>query len=185
MEGANSTTNWTVGYTKDLPLQVGDIMIKVHAPVIEQAIFGLLLGHLFQQATLCCFKYMPNGKVEVSVHNPADLSQRVFLSTCPCTRHAPGVKMVSVCTSLHLPLSLPSPPSLTQAIMQQALLPLLPADPETLVLKYKHVNKMVQPVPATLPEEYCTICCIPEDPLLLLLLLLMHLPDFTPGECLT
>jgi hypothetical protein len=93
--------------------------------------------------------------------------------------------MVSICTSSHLPLPLPSPSLLTQVIVQQPLSPLPSADPATLTLKYKHINKKVQPIPATLPEEYCTIRRIPEDPLLSLLLLPTHLPKFTPGECLT
>ena len=48
MEGANSATNWTVGCTKNLSLQVGDITIKVHTHVVEHASFGLLLGQPFQ-----------------------------------------------------------------------------------------------------------------------------------------
>jgi hypothetical protein len=40
-------------------------------------------------------------------------------------------------------------------------------------------------MPATLPGEYCTICHIPKDPLLSLLLLPTHPPEFTPGKCLT
>jgi hypothetical protein len=40
-------------------------------------------------------------------------------------------------------------------------------------------------MPATLPEEYHTMCCIPEDPLLSLPLLPTHPPEFTPGEHLT
>ena len=74
MEGANSATNWTVGCAEDLPLQVGDITVKVHAHVIEHTSFGLLLGRPFQQATLCRIEDMPSGEVEVSVHDPADLS---------------------------------------------------------------------------------------------------------------
>ena len=48
MEGANSATNWTIGCTEDLPLQVGDVMFKVHTHVIEHTSFGLLLGRPFQ-----------------------------------------------------------------------------------------------------------------------------------------
>ena len=54
-----------------------------------------------------------------------------------------------------------------------------------LILKYKRIDKKVRPVPATLPEEYHTICRIPEDPLLSLPLLPTHPPDFSLGECLT
>ena len=187
MEGANSATNWTVGCTKDLPLQVGDVMVKVHTHVIEQASFGLLLGCPFQQATLCHFKDMPNSKVEISVCDQADLSQRVLLSTCPCTRRAPGVKIISVHTPSPPPMlpHLLSPSPLMQNIEQHPLLPLPPAKPATLALKYKCINKKVQPIPATLPEEYRTVCCIPVDPLLSLPPLLTLPPDFMPDEHLT
>ena len=55
-------------------MQVGEVTIKVHAHVIEQASFGLLLSRPFQKAALLQFKDLPNGKVEVSVYNLTDLS---------------------------------------------------------------------------------------------------------------
>jgi hypothetical protein len=67
MEGANGATNWIIGCAKDLPLQVGNVMVKVYAHVINHASFGLLLGHPFQQATLCHFEDMPSSKVEASM----------------------------------------------------------------------------------------------------------------------
>ena len=177
MEGANGATNWTVGCAEDLPLQVGNVVVKVHAHIVEHATFSLLLGRPFQQATLCHIKDTPSSEVEVSVRDPANLSRRLFLSTCPHTGHASGVKMVSVRTSSHPPPSLPSP-----VIVQQPLPPLLPADPETLVLKYKCIDKKIRPIPATLPEEYRTVRRIPKDPLLSLPPLLTHPPEFTPGK---
>ena len=44
MEGANGTTNWMVGCAENLPLQVGNVVVKVHVHVVEHATFGLLLG---------------------------------------------------------------------------------------------------------------------------------------------
>ena len=43
----------------------------------------------------------------------------------------------------------------------------------------------VRPVAATLPEDFRNIRRIPEDPLLTLLVLPTHPPNFTPGERLT
>jgi len=74
MEGANGATNWTVGCAKNLPMQVGDVTIKVHVHVVEHTSFGLLLGQPFQKAALLRFEDLPNGEVEVSVRDPADLS---------------------------------------------------------------------------------------------------------------
>ena len=53
MEGANGATNWTVGCAENLTLQVGDVSFKIHAHIVEDASFGLLLGRPFQQALLC------------------------------------------------------------------------------------------------------------------------------------
>ena len=74
MEGANSTTNWTIGCTENLPLQVGDVTFKVHTHVVEHVSFGLLLGCPFQQIAHCRFEDLPNSEVEVSVQDPSDPS---------------------------------------------------------------------------------------------------------------
>ena len=188
MEGANSATNWMVGCTEDLMMQVGNVSLKVHMHIVKQVSFSLLLGQPFQQVALCRFKDLPSGKVEVSVYNPADLSQRVILSTHSRTGHVPAVKMLLVCelTPLPLPSSpLPLPFSLLPALAQQPFLLLPPINPDILVLKYKHIDKKVKPIPAALPEEFCNIRYIPEDLLLTLPLLPTHPPDFTPGNRLT
>jgi hypothetical protein len=44
MEGANGTTNWTLGCAKYLNLQVRNVPLKVHAHVVEKAPFCLLLS---------------------------------------------------------------------------------------------------------------------------------------------
>ena len=74
IEGANGATNWTIGCTEDLPLQVGDITFKVHMHIVEHTSFGLLLGHPFQQMAHCWFEDLPNSEVEVSVQDPANPS---------------------------------------------------------------------------------------------------------------
>ena len=176
MEGANGTTNWTVGCTENLILQIGDILLKAHVHVVEDASFGLLLGQPFQQAALFRFKDLPSGRVEVSVHDPANIARRVYLSTCPYIGRAPAVNFISTTNKITLS-------SLLTVPCNPLLLPL--ADPALLVLKYKKVDKKVRPVPATLPEEFRMIRRIPEDPLLSLLALPTHLPNFEPGECLT
>jgi len=180
MEGANGATNWTVGCTENLMLQVGDVSFKIHTHVVKDASFGLLLGHPFQQALLCRFEDLPGGKVEISVCNPADISRRVYISTRPHTGRAPAVQVISVVNRSPPSISLPS----EQVITPHPFPPLPPVDP-ALVLKYKTVDKKVRPVPATMPEEFCTIRRIPEDLLLTLPPLLTHPPDFTPGERLT
>ena len=82
--------------------------------------------------------------------------------------------------SLPLPLLLPS--SLLPALAQQPFLLLPPIDPNILVLKYKHVDKKVKPIPVALPKEFCNIRHIPKDPLLMLPLLPTYPPDFMPSN---
>jgi len=179
MEGVNSATNWTVGCAENLTLQVGDVPFKIHAHVVKHASFGLLLRHPFQWALLCRFEDLPGGEVEISVRDPTDISCRVYVLIRPRTRCMPAVKIISIVN--HSSPSIPPPPK--QVIALHLLPPLPPADP-VFIFKYKTVDKKVRPIPATLPEEFHTIRRIPEDPLLMLLPLPTHLPDFTPGKCL-
>lgn len=44
MEGANGATNWTIGCAENLILQVGNVLIKTHAHIVEHASFNILLG---------------------------------------------------------------------------------------------------------------------------------------------
>ena len=44
MEGANGATNWTLGCAKHLTMQISDVPFTLHAHVIENAPFRLLLG---------------------------------------------------------------------------------------------------------------------------------------------
>ena len=204
MEGANGATNWTVGCAKDLTMQVGGVSFKIHAHIVEDASYGLLLGQPFQQALLCCFEDLPNGEVELSVCDPADNACRVTIPTQSCAGQALAVQTISVLsyatmTSNFLPPVKPAPVSslhrntttpLTPLPMQtistsHSIPPHPPIEPTTLVLKYKKVDQKVRPISMMLPEDFCTIQHIPEDPLFLLPTLPTHLPEFMPGEHLT
>ena len=44
MEGANSATNWTVGCTENLTLQVSNVSFKVHVHIVKHTSFDILLG---------------------------------------------------------------------------------------------------------------------------------------------
>jgi len=141
MEGANGATNWTVGCAENLPLQVGDVTIKVHAHVVKHASFSLLLGRPFQKSALLRFEDLPSSKVEVSVRDPANLECRVYVPTRPRTGCAPAVSVVSV---LNLAPSLFRP---MQAAVQCLIPPLVPATHSATVPKY------TQPLPTKHPES--------------------------------
>lgn len=88
--------NWMVGCAENLTSQVGDVVFKVHAHVVENASFSLLLGCPFQQAALCRFEDLLTGEVEVSVCDPTNMFRRVFLVSRPCTGRAPAAKTLSI-----------------------------------------------------------------------------------------
>ena len=75
MEGANGATNWTLGCAEYLTMQIGDIPFKLHAHVVENAPFRLLLGQPFQNVLLTQIEDLPSGEVEVTVLNPSDPSR--------------------------------------------------------------------------------------------------------------
>jgi hypothetical protein len=67
MEGANGATNWTLGCAENLTMQVGNVPFKIHAHVVEDAPFQLLLGRPFGRAVSSAIEDLPNGETEVSV----------------------------------------------------------------------------------------------------------------------
>jgi hypothetical protein len=181
MEGANGARNWTVGCVNYLPIWIGSITCKIHTYVVEHASYSLLLGHPFQQALLCQFKDLPSGEVEILVHDPSNITCRVYVPLCPHPGQAPGVHMVSI-----LDHARPPSPSTLDPVIVHHNSPLPPSNNmAVLVFKYKKVAQKVRPVPATLPEGFRNICHIPVDPLLSLPPLPTHPPDFMPRERLT
>src|SRR6266403_3994556 len=106
MEGANGATNWTLGCAEYLPMRTGNISFKVHAHVVAQAPFRLLLRHPFQHALLCRIKDLPNGDVEVSIWDPADPSRRISIPSHPRKVQVASVQILTIsCPSQPLSIS--------------------------------------------------------------------------------
>ena len=189
MEGANGATNWTLGCAKYLPMHAGGIQVLVHAHVVENAPFCLLLGRPFQHALLCRIEDFPNGDVEVSVCDPNNPSHRVSIPSRPRKVQVASVRISTLSyhslsptysTSLSISpftVSKLSPPS----PQFSSLFYLLSTNTSLSVQAYKKVAKKVCPVPASLPEDFRIIRRIPSDPLLTLTPLPIHPPDFSPG----
>jgi hypothetical protein len=74
LERANDVASRTVGCAEYLPLrlqpEVGDVELKVHAHVVADAPFQLLLGQPFQRDALCRLEDLTSGDVEVSLLDP-------------------------------------------------------------------------------------------------------------------
>ena len=196
MEAANGGTNWTVGCAEYLTMQVGGVPFKIHAHVVEDAPFKLLLGRPFGHAVSSIIEDLPNGDVEVSVRDPTNPSHRVYIPARPRKGRIASVKVISVVTNAndsvnYFPPSSVKSHSINCAAQRnpspapRALPPLPPPDTAALTLAYKKVANKVRPVAATLPEDFRNIRRIPVDPLLSLTPLPTHPPDFTPGKRLT
>jgi hypothetical protein len=67
MEGANRATNWTLGCAEYLTMQVGNVPFKIHAHIVEDAPFRLLLGWPFGHAVSSAIEDLPSGETKVSV----------------------------------------------------------------------------------------------------------------------
>ena len=105
MEGANSHTNWTLGCAESLSMQVSGIPFKLHAHVVERAPFRLLLGRPFTHQLLCRLEDLPNGKVEVSIRDPRNISHRVYIPSRPRRIHVASLRVSSYSIN-HTPLSI-------------------------------------------------------------------------------
>ena len=74
MEGANSSTCWTLGCAENLFMHIGHIDFQLHAHVIEKAPFKLLLGQTFHNLLLSCLEDKPDDGVDLAIRDPADPS---------------------------------------------------------------------------------------------------------------
>jgi hypothetical protein len=200
MEGANGTTNWMVGCTEYLTMQVGGVLCKVHTHIVEDTPFKLLLGRPFGRAVSSTIEDLPNGDVKVSIRDPTNPGHRIHIPMRPRKGHVASVKVLSVVSSpsnvngsVDSLSSLDAPRLPVNTVQHmcnspsvpQPWLSLPPPDTATFALAYKKVANKVRPVAATLPENFCNIHRIPIDPLLSLTPLPTHPPDFTPGKRLT
>ena len=66
---------------------------------MEKAPFRMLRGRPFQRATLCRLEDLPNGEVEVSIRDPADLARHIYVPARPRKAHVGCLRVLSVLTS--------------------------------------------------------------------------------------
>jgi hypothetical protein len=184
MEGANSSTSWTLGCAEHLQMSIGNIKFQVHAYVVENAPFRLLLGRPFHNLLLSCLEDNADGSVDLSIHDPADHSH---IFQVPTRAHRATVGIITM-LALQTHPALPCMLAMDQhgrSIAQQITLQQAFPDPATPVLAYKKAAKKVHPVAASLPEDFRIIRKRPEDPLASLPLLPTNPPYFIPGLRLT
>ena len=180
MEGANGSTNWTLGCVEHLPMRVGGVSFNLHAHVIEHAPFRLLLGRPFQHQVLCSLDPLPDGSLAVYIRDPSDTSQRILVPSRPRKAQVASIRVLSY----HKKPTFPSPSNLTLTY-QPSLISAPISHHHEAALAYKKVANKVRPVPASLPEDFRNVRRFPEDPLLSLPSLPTSPPDFVPGLRLT
>ncbi|KAH9046514.1 hypothetical protein EDB84DRAFT_1264936, partial [Lactarius hengduanensis] len=70
MEAANGSVCKTYGCAENLTMQIGDITFPIHAHVIDNAPFLLLLGRPFHNLLLCRLEDQADGHVDVAIRDP-------------------------------------------------------------------------------------------------------------------
>ena len=177
MEGANGLASKTLGCAENLVMQIEDVAFEVHAHIVERAPFRLPLGRPFHHHLLCRLEDHPDGRVEVSIRDPAHPTRSINIPS-RARRAQVGFVKTYVCDT---------PMPVFNGLKPQHSLCYQPLDSSMAnqVLAYKKVSRKVRPVPASLPEDYRIIRQIPVDPLLSLPPLPTHPLDFTPGTRLT
>ena len=180
MEGANGTVTKTLGCAENLSMQIGDVEFEIHAHVVDHAPFRLLLGRPFHHLLLCRLEDHPDGRVDVSVRDPANPARAIHIPS-RARQSQVGFLQTLACALQVLPprtdaiyLHHPEANSLSSS-----------DSPVSVLAAYKKVARKVKPVAASLPEDFRTLRRIPSDPLLSLPHLSVHPPDFTPGSRLT
>ncbi|KAI0258808.1 hypothetical protein BC834DRAFT_847136 [Gloeopeniophorella convolvens] len=171
MEGANGSKSWTFGCAENLMMHIGDINFKLHAHVLEDVLYRLLLRRPFHHLLLCRLEDHTDGQSQ-SLHMLINLNLYYHALSITTPAHPPQMDALECYleNQAHTDIFQTAPPT---------------SELPTSVLTYKKVARKVQPVLASLPEDFCTIRRISEDPLLMLLPLPTYPPDFTPDDRLT
>ncbi|KZS91566.1 hypothetical protein SISNIDRAFT_413941 [Sistotremastrum niveocremeum HHB9708] len=81
VEMADATMSQTEGIIRDLPLLIGDLVVFIHAQVVEKAPFRLLLGRPLYQLTLAIREDTPDGGMDITLHDPSNRSHIVKMPT--------------------------------------------------------------------------------------------------------
>lgn len=188
MEGANSSTSRTLGCAEDLHMHIGDVSFTMHAHVVRNAPFRLLLGRPFHHLLLCWLEDHPD-RVNVSIRDPANPSRSIAVPSRARQGAQVGFVSALACQVLPEPPCIEALDHYVAAYSLSSLANVSFSDHDendtVSTLAYKKVSKKVHPVAASLPEDFRIIRRHPEDPLLTLPILPTQPPPFTPGNRLT
>jgi hypothetical protein len=67
MEVASGSISWTLSCAENLTMQIGDVSFTIHAHVVKNVPFRLLLGRPFHNLLLCRLKDQLDGSITISL----------------------------------------------------------------------------------------------------------------------
>jgi len=193
------------GCLEMLEINVAGIKTWVHAYIVPDAPYKLLLGRPWQQLVKLS-KTETNDSVLVTIHDPLNKTNIHTCETLPHPwPHAGSCTSAAICITdgptAESPLATAVASALAQKPFQQLPSPIHTLTPSSLskfllhqsfeynevhhVFAYKKVANKVRPVATTMSAHSHIVRQIPEDPLLSLPLLSASPPDFVPGKHLT
>jgi hypothetical protein len=169
MEGANGVTSWTLGCAENLLMRIGNVSFRIHAHVVHEAPFRLLLGRPCQNLLLSNLEERPDGRVVVSIRDPNDRSRSIMVPTRDRVRETGRLRVL---TLQHAPsrmkrlerrvlrMGFQDQLELSDSEDEQTDSEDQPALQPTTVLAYKRVAQKVRPVPTLSPAypPYVTTC---------------------------
>jgi len=207
MQTVNGSSQEMAGCLEMLEMDVEGIKTWVHAYVVPDAPYRLLLGRPWQKLVHLS-KSKDADNVRITITDPLNTSNTHTITTLPCPwpsllqtlaltaaifssipppsspmKTLPGrqAQQTSIMPSSHSnPLSIPSitSPSFAELLLQENF----EVDPGCRVFLYKKVANKVKPVATTMPAHAHIIRHIPKDPLQSLPLLSQNPPTFHPGS---
>lgn len=185
---ANGGTKTTFGVVENLEVGINGISVIVHAWIIDDPPYRLLLGRPFQIAAQADTE--ETGGVLV-IKDPSNPEHRLRVPMRPhVTLHSPSSHFATADAPAYSAIALGRvTPKFrdTNPVLAQYFLPDFTSIPTSILgLKYKPVERKVRPVPTTMPEATRPKRRFPEDPLLSLPHISQHpLPITHFGQRLT
>ncbi|HEV7737453.1 MAG TPA: retropepsin-like aspartic protease, partial [Chlamydiales bacterium] len=149
MRDANGGCQETFGLVENLGLKISNITIPVHAWIIRNAPYRLLLGRTFQVAAKADTE---DAGETLVIQDPVRLGVKVRVPMRPHRNTHSGISASSNVLILASPL------------VNKYLSSTYEFSP-TLALKYKPVDRKVRPVATTMPDEVTPKRRFPENPL--------------------
>ena len=163
MWDANGGTRTNTGMVENLELMIAGISVFVHAWIIEEAPYHLLLGKPFQVVAQCDMEDVGGTLIIFDPKKPGQWMR------VPMTPHHAGEFHCA-----HLALTVPSLLSANLLMASYYLRAVYDFMVPVLGLKYMPVARKVRPVAATLAKNTHPKRRFPEDPLLTLPVLLQN-----------